>query len=182
MVTVTGYWFAWTQFGLTITLAAVEITGSDSAVSWIYLANPIVTVSLAYVLPHLLERWLPPLQMQILGVSIIGLGLIAVGVASGFVGVLVAAAIFGVGAVLARPGPDTVLANLAAPSARGTYFGFAALALAVGGGLGNYLGGAIYDVGGGATSPLPRMIFGGVALCTASLLWINRRMFSVVRR
>lgn len=181
VVIVAGYWFAWTQFGLTITLAAVELTGSDRAVSWIYLVNAAVTIALGYILPRLLERWLTPLQMQIVGVATIGLGLIAVGLSNGFSGVLIAAGIFATGAVMARPGQETVLANLARPSARGTYFGIAALALAVGGGLGNYLGGVIYDVGGGAASPLPWTIFGGVALLTAVLLWINRIRFSVVR-
>lgn len=178
---VAGYWFAWTQFGLTITLAAVEITGSDRAVSWIYLVNAVVTVALGYVLPRFLERWLPPLQLQIAGVITIGLGLMAVGFASGFNGVLVAVAIFAIGAVMARPGQETVMANLAHPSARGTYFGIASIALAVGGGLGNYFGGVIYDVGGGAESPLPWIIFGGVALITSALLWVNRVRFSVVR-
>ncbi|MCO5216755.1 MAG: MFS transporter [Thermomicrobiales bacterium] len=181
VVIVAGYWFAWTQFGLTITLAAVELTGSDRAVSWIYLVNAAVTIALGYALPRVLERWLTPLQMQIAGVATIGLGLMAVGFSSGFSGVLIAAAIFAIGAVMARPGQETVLANLALPSARGTYFGVAALALAVGGGLGNYLGGVIYDIGGGAASPLPWTIFGGVAMVTAVLLWINRVRFSVVR-
>lgn len=181
VVIVAGYWFAWTQFGLTITLAAVELTGSDRAVSWIYLVNAAVTIALGYALPRVLERWLTPLQMQITGVVTIGLGLISVGFSSGFSGVLIAAAIFAIGAVMARPGQETVLANLALPSARGTYFGIAALALAVGGGLGNYLGGVIYDIGGGAASPLPWTIFGGVAMLTAVLLWINRDRFSVVR-
>ncbi|MCA9834349.1 MAG: MFS transporter [Thermomicrobiales bacterium] len=181
VVIVAGYWFAWTQFGLTITLAAVDITGSDRAVSWIYLVNAIVTIALGYVLPRFLERWLPPLQLQIAGVATIGLGLMAVGLASGFNGVLIAVAIFAIGAVMARPGQETVMANLAHPSARGTYFGIASIALAVGGGLGNYLGGVIYDAGGGAESPVPWLIFGGVALTTSALLWFNRNRFSVVR-
>ena len=105
----------------------------------------------------------------------------AVGLASGFNGVLIAVAIFAIGAVMARPGQETVMANLAHPSARGTYFGIASIALAVGGGLGNYLGGVIYDAGGGAESPVPWLIFGGVALTTSALLWFNRNRFSVVR-
>jgi DHA1 family multidrug resistance protein-like MFS transporter len=178
---VAGYWFAWTQFGLTITLAAVEITGTDRAVSWIYLVNAVVTVGLGYLLPRLLERWLSALQMQIAGIVTIGTGLLLVGLADGFAGVLVAAGVFAVGSVMARPGQETVLANLAHPSARGTYFGFAALALAVGGGLGNYLGGVIYDVGGSGSSVLPWMVYASVAWITAVLLWINRERFSTVR-
>lgn len=178
---ITGYWFAWTQFGLTITLAAVAITGTDRAVSWIYLVNAIVTIGLGYTLPRLLERWLTPLQMQITGIATIGSGLLLVGLAGGTPGVLLAAAVFAMGAVMARPGQETVLANLASPSARGTYFGFAALALAIGGGLGNYLGGVIYDLGSDGTSPMPWMLFASVAFATALLLWLSRERFSAVR-
>lgn len=178
---VAGYWFAWTQFGLTITLAAVAITGTDRAVSWIYLVNAGVTILLGYALPRLLERWLSSLQMQIAGVITIGIGLLLVGMANDIVGVMLAAGVFAMGAVMARPGQETVLANLARPSARGTYFGFAALGLAIGGGLGNYLGGVIYDLGGDGTSPLPWIVFGAVAFITATLLWLNRAEFSAVR-
>lgn len=178
---VAGYWFAWTQFGLTITLAAVVITGTERAVGWIYLVNAAVTIALGYTLPRVLERWLSPLQMQIMGIATIGGGLLLVGLAGGTPGVLLAAGVFALGAVMARPGQETVLANLAHPSARGTYFGFAALALAVGGGLGNYLGGVVYDLGGDGTSPVPWLVFGGVAFATALLLLVNRHRFSAVR-
>lgn len=178
---VTGYWFAWTQFGLTVTLAAVAITGTERAVSWIYLVNAVVTIALGYTLPRLLERWLTPLQMQIMGITTIGVGLLLIGLAGGIPGVLLAAGVFAIGAVMARPGQETVLANLASPSARGTYFGFAALALAVGGGLGNYLGGVVYDLGQGGASPLPWIVFGCIAFTTALFLWLNRERFSVVR-
>lgn len=178
---VAGYWFAWTQFGLTVTLAAVALTGTEKAVSWIYLVNAAVTIALGYTLPRLLERWLSPLQMQIAGTATIGIGLLVIGLAGGTPGVLIAAAVFAVGAVMARPGQETVLAGLARPSARGTYFGFAALALAIGGGLGNYLGGVIYDLGGNGTSAMPWLVFASVAFTTAILLWINRARFTEVR-
>lgn len=181
VLVVSGYWFAWTQFGLTITLAAVAITGAERAVSWIYLVNAVVTVSLGYVLPRVLERWLSALQMQIAGVLAIGLGLLMVGLATDLTGILLAAGVFSVGAVMARPGQETVLADLVSPSARGTYFGISASVFAIGGGLGNYLGGVIYDVGGDGTSPLPWIVFSCIALATAALLWLNRERFGAAR-
>lgn len=180
LIILTGYWFAWTQFGLTISLAATEIAGTDSAVSWIYLVQAVITVGLGYTLPRLLERWLTSLQLLIAGTAVIALGLLAVGVATGTPGVLIAAAVFSLGAVLARPGQETITANLADPAARGTYFGVAALSLAVGGGLGNYLGGVIYDLGGDGAS-LPWIIYAAIALSSATGLWLLRRDFSTVR-
>lgn len=122
-----------------------------------------------------------PLHQQALGISILGCGLLLVGAADGFLGVCLAAGVFATGAVIARPGQETVMAGLADPRSRGTYFGIAMLALAVGGGLGNYLGGVIYDLGGAGTSPVPWIVFAAVAFTTAGLLWINRARFSVVR-
>jgi MFS family permease len=83
--------------------------------------------------------------------------------------------------VLARPGQETVTANLADPAARGTYFGVAALSLAVGGGLGNYLGGLIYDMGGDGGNQMPWMIYAAIALASALGLWFLRQQFSIVR-
>lgn len=180
LLILTGYWFAWTQFGLTIALAAAEIAGTDTAVSWIYLVQAVITVGLGYTLPRLLERWLTPLQLLIAGTAVIALGLLTVGFATGTPVILLASAVFSLGAVLARPGQETVTANLADPAARGTYFGVAALSLAVGGGLGNYLGGVIYDLGGG-TGPAPWVVFASVSLAAAFGLWLLRDAFSAVR-
>jgi len=176
-----GYWFAWTQFGLTISLAATDIAGTDSAVSWIYAVNAVITVGLGYLLPRWLERWFTSLHLLIIGTGVIGLGLLAVGMATGVPSVLLAAAIFSLGAVLARPGQETVTANLADPAARGTYFGVAALSLALGGGLGNYLGGLIYDAGRDGAAQFPWLVYAGIALTSATGLWTLRRDFSIVR-
>lgn len=155
LIILSGYWFAWTQFGLTISLVAVDIADTESAVSWIYLVNAVVTIGLGYFLPRFLERWLTSLELLVAGSMVIGVGLLAVGMFNHVVGVLFAAAIFSIGAVMARPGQETVTANLADPSARGAYFGVAALSLAVGGGLGNLVGGLIYDIGKDGASHLP---------------------------
>lgn len=176
-----GYWFVWTQFGLTFTLVAVSITGSERAVSWIYLVSAIITVGLGYTLPRLLERWLADIQLQIAGISILGVGLLTIGVASDLVGVLLAAAIFSIGAVMARPGQESVLAGLADPKARGTYFGISSSVFAIGGGLGNFLGGLIYDLGSGGASAGPWLVFGLIACATACLLWRYRGAFNATR-
>lgn len=174
-----GYWFAWSQFSLTLTLAATEIAGTETAVAWIYGVNAVITVALGYALPRLLERRLTPLAMLTAGTAITAIGLGLVGLASGVTGVLVAAAVFSVGSVLARPGEQTVTADLADPAARGTYFGVAALSLAIGGGLGNVLGGVIYDLGQRNGLPaLPWLIFCLIGLATAAGFRLLRHRFA----
>jgi hypothetical protein len=60
---------------------------------------------------------------------------------------LACVACFSLGALLVAPSQQTVTAELANPAALGSYFGVAALALALGGGLGNLAGGALYGLG-----------------------------------
>lgn len=182
VVLLTGFWFAWTQFQLTITLAATDITGTDRAVSWLYLVNTAVVIGLGFTLPRFLERWWKPIDLLWVGTLVLGGGLGAVAFASSTFGILLAAGIFSIGMVLARPGQETVTANLSDPAQRGTYFGVAMLSLAVGGGFGNLLGGVIYDFGKAHDlQALTRGIFFAIAAASAVGLFANRRSFSAVR-
>jgi DHA1 family multidrug resistance protein-like MFS transporter len=85
---------------------------------------------------------------------------------------LFAVLIYSLGVVLARPCEQTVSAGLANPMALGSYFGVAALAVAFGGGLGNFAGGLLYDVGARLGLPaLPWLIFAAIGLVAAAGLW-----------
>lgn len=181
LVLLAGHWFAWTQFGLTVTLAATDIAGTENAVAWIYLAQTTITILLGYTLPRFLERWLSSLQLLIYGTAVMGLGLLMIGMASGIGLVLIAAALFSIGSVMARPGQETTTANLADPRAPGAYFGIASWSLAIGGGLGNYLGGAIYDIGQVGHPMIPWVVFATIACGSAAGLWAMRGPFSAVR-
>ena len=65
-----------------------------------------------------------------------------------------------------------MVASLANPVALGSYFGVASLAVAFGGGLGNFAGGALYDVGDRLHQPaLPWLIFGAIGLVAAAGIW-----------
>jgi len=183
LVMATGYWFVWTQFSLTVTLAATDIAGTSAAVSWIYLINTGVTIGLGFLLPTFLSRWLRPIGLLLWGMVILSVGIALVGFATGTPTILFAALVFSIGVVLARPGQETVTANLADPTARGTYFGVAYFSMAIGGGLGNLVGGLAYDYG--KTHDLahaPWMLFAMVGMISTVGMWIYRREFGVVRR
>jgi DHA1 family multidrug resistance protein-like MFS transporter len=178
-----GYWFSTTQFGLTITLAATHITGTTAAVSWIYAVNAAATIGLGYALPRFLERWFSSLSLLILGTAVVGIGLALVGFSESTLMILVAAAVFSLGSVLSRPGQETVTANLSDPAARGTYFGVAALSVAIGGGLGNFLGGVVYGKQSGDGNALSAwLLFAGIALATSFALWCYRVWYGHVDR
>ena len=183
LILMSGYWFAWTQFSLTITLAATDIAGTVSAVSWIYLVNTGVTVGLGYFLPTWLGKWLKPIDLVIWGMVVLSIGLGLVGFASGTPSILFAAAVFSIGVVISRPGQETVTANLADPAARGTYFGVAYLSMAIGGGLGNLIGGVAYDYGREHDLQLATWImFAAIGAISTIGLWLNRSSLGIVRQ
>lgn len=181
LLLLTGHWFAYSQFGLTVTLAATDISGTRSAVAWIYLAQTIVTIGLGYLLPRFLERWFSSINLLIIGTAGMGLGLLLIAPAASIVPVILAAIVFSLGSVIARPGQETVTANLANPRAPGAYFGIASWSLAIGGGLGNYFGGAIYDIGKQTWPAMPWIVFAVITWASALGLWHWRAQFGEVR-
>jgi DHA1 family multidrug resistance protein-like MFS transporter len=167
-----GYWFMATQFNLSLTLTAAAIAHTEAVVAWIYGINAGVTILFGYILPRVLERRVAALPMLMLGVVLTAAGMFAVGASHTMLTLLSSVVLISFGSVLVRPGEQTVTANLARPVARGSYFGIAALSLAIGGGLGNYAGGIIYDLGEHHDLPaLPWLIYGIVGTVTAAGLW-----------
>lgn len=181
LILLAGHWFAYSQFGLTVTLAATDISGNESAVAWLYLAQTLVTVIFGYTLPRFLERWWSPLRLLIYGTTIMGVGLLLIGLSPSIGFVLIAAAVFSIGSVLARPGQETVTANLADPRQPGAYFGIASWSLAIGGGAGNYLGGVIYDLGQAGHPMIPWAIFAALTFGSSIGMWVLRASFGTVR-
>ncbi len=167
-VLLVGYWFLWVQFLISLPLAATSL-GNPSAVSWMYAINSGMTVFLGYPVLRLSERYLQPLQILTLGVVLMGLGYGGVALASGVPVLLMCVVLISGGVLLAFPSQQTVTANLANPASLGSYFGVSALALAIGGGLGNLSGGLLYDAGRSLDVPaLPWVVFCTVGLLTAT--------------
>lgn len=171
-----GYWFMWVQLTISLPLEARALSGTNDAVSWLYGLNAGMTIVLQYPLLRLAGRRLGPLPILIGGMALMALGLGSVPLAGSVAGLLGAVALFSVGAVLATPTQQTVLAGLANPAALGSYFGVSALALAFGGGLGTSGGGFLYGLGQRLGLPaLPWLAFCGVGLAaTVGLLLFHR--------
>lgn len=171
-----GLWFMWVQFSVAVPLRATDISGTVDVVGWIYLLNAGMSIVLQVPLVSLLSRWLPSIPMLGIGMLVMAAGLGGVALAHTTLALLGCMAIFITGQLLAMPSQQTATADLADPNALGSYFGVGMLALAVGGGIGNYAGGALYDLGQARAMPaLPWIIFSAVGLITGSgLLWLER--------
>lgn len=173
-----GYWFMWVQLTISLPLAARALAGTADAVSWLYALNAGMSVVLQYPIVRLAERWLRPLPLLTLGMMLMALGLGSVAFVGTIGALLASVAVFSLGALLAAPGQQTVAADLANPTALGSYFGVNALALALGGGIGNYAGGALYGLGREIGIPaLPWLVCLAVGVGSAAgLAALDRRL------
>jgi len=184
-----GYWFMWVQLSISLSLAAqrwgvplLPTPWGDfniNGVAWIYGLNAGLTVVLQYPVLRLAERWLRSMPIVVVGTVLMALGLGFVAFTGSLATLLICVALFSVGAMLVQPTQQTVTAELADPSALGSYFGASALALALGGGLGNFLGGWLYDASERWHTPtLPWLIFCGIGLSVAVGLLLLDRMLT----
>jgi DHA1 family multidrug resistance protein-like MFS transporter len=160
-----GYWFMWVQLSISLPLKAVALSGTSDAVSWLYAINAGMSIVLQYPLLRLMERWLKPLGILKVGITLMALGLGCVAFVSSVSLLLGCVALFSLGALLVSPSQQTVTAGLASPAALGSYFGVAGFALAIGGGLGNYAGGWLYGLSTQLGSPaLPWLVFAAAGI------------------
>lgn len=185
-----GYWFMWVQLSISLPLAAqrfhvpalptpfgpVAING----VAWVYALNAGLTVVLQYPLLRLVERWLSGLLIVVLGTALMATGLGCVALTTGFPTLLGCVALFSVGSLLVQPTQQSVTAAFADPRALGSYFGLSALALAIGGGAGNYAGGRLYDLAAQwHTFALPWLLFATVGSSVSVGLLVLHRVQTV---
>jgi MFS transporter, DHA1 family, multidrug resistance protein len=142
-----GFWFLWSQLSIGVALVAVQLAGSRDAVSWVYTLNSVMSIALQIPMMRFLEHRVAPTLTLALGLGLMALGLGAVMFVSSIAGLLVCVAVFSFGGLIASPVQQIITARMADPRALGSYFGVSALALAFGGGLGNYFGGVLYGLG-----------------------------------
>jgi DHA1 family multidrug resistance protein-like MFS transporter len=172
-----GYWFMWVQLTLSVPLKATALSGDESSVGIIYAVNAVITIALQVPLIRFLGKRLRPLPALVVGLGIMSLAMGSIAATQTFSALLLCIAVFSIGNLIATANQSTVIAGMAQPDARGAYFGVSAVALAVGGGLGNLIGSALY--GASTTNGLPAvpwLIIGGVGAISTLGLWVmNRR-------
>jgi DHA1 family multidrug resistance protein-like MFS transporter len=144
-----GYWFLWVQLAISLPLAAQRFAplvvatplgrwqlGGGAAV---YVVNAGVTIALQYPVLAVAERWLRPRRILLAGVLVMGVGLGLIALSTSMAGLLACVALFSLGAMVVQPVQQSLTVEMADPATVGSYFGFGALALAFGGGLGTIL-------------------------------------------
>ncbi len=172
-----GYFLLWSQLSIGVSLKAEDLAGTERAVSWVFLTNTAFAIGLQYPVVRWLEPRLKPLPGLIFGTALmtLGLGLIALVPSIGWL--LACVAVFATGTLIMLPNQQTLMAGLANEKALGSYMGFSALGLAVGGASGNFVSGALYDLGKKLAFDdlLWLVLFGVGTLTVLGLLWFGRQ-------
>lgn len=172
-----GYWFVVMQINISFPLLAETLTKSKSSASVFFLFSSGLTLILQYFLVRRLQRHLKSHQLLIAGTLVMTLGTWLIGTSANFAAFLWWIAVYTFGWLVGRPMIDVLVAHLAHPKALGLYVGFSGVSIGVGGGLGNFMGGFLYDLGKLHSLPmLPWSVFAAVGIMTAlALVWFFRR-------
>ncbi|WP_034386469.1 MFS transporter [Deinococcus sp. YIM 77859] len=172
-----GYFLLSTQLNVAVTLKAVTLAG-PGATGPLYGLSAGLSVLLQYPLLRFVERRVRTRAALVAAVLTVGLSLGLMGFAVTFPQLLACVALYSLGTMLVYPTQQTLTARLAPPGLTGSYFGFSAISLGLGGAVGNLLGGVLMDAGERAGLPLlPWLTLMGVGVLTAlGLRWALREV------
>ncbi len=102
---------------------------------------------LQYPLLRFTERHLRVRTVLVGAVLTVAVALGLMGLAQTFAQLLACVALYSLGTMLVFPMQQTLTARLAPEGLVGSYFGFSAISLGLGGAVGNFVGGALVDAG-----------------------------------
>ncbi len=170
-----GYFILSTQINVAVTLKAIALAG-NGATGPLYGLSAGLAVLLQYPLLRLVERFVPVRSALVAAVLLVGAALGLMSVAATFPQLLVCVALYSLGTMIVYPTQQTLTARFAPPERVGSYFGFSAISLGVGGAVGSVLGGALVDGGAGLGFPaLPWLTLAVIGVVTAlGLRWALR--------
>jgi MFS transporter, DHA1 family, multidrug resistance protein len=151
-----GFWFLWAQLNIAVPLAAVRIGGPSFGATLAGLAfaiNAAPAILIQYPLARYVGERYTPRVVLAASVALSGAGMALVFVTPSIAIFVVGIAVFALARMLVWPTVNAVTADLAPAHMLGAYFGFGALAVAIGAGLGQFLGGLLFDIATASRQP-----------------------------
>jgi DHA1 family multidrug resistance protein-like MFS transporter len=139
-----GFWVIIGQLTITVPLAGAAL-GGKNGVALLLGLNAFLAIPLQYPLVRYAERFLTATQILAGSMALTGMGLIVVFLAPNFGWQIIGIAITTVGSLAISPITNAITAQIAPQRAIGAFFGFSALAVGLGG-LGQVIGGSIFDL------------------------------------
>ncbi|MFN8475618.1 MAG: MFS transporter [Anaerolineae bacterium] len=149
-----GYWFLFNQLFLSLPLYVSYVSGSDAVVGQVLAIYSGFALIAQYPVVAWASRRFPPFAMMTVGCGLMAAGMaglafmpstLAPWVSLAVLLFAVPLVVYTLGDLLVQPTIAAITGDMARPEALGSYFGFSALGLAIGGGLGNALGGVLFD-------------------------------------
>lgn len=173
-----GYWFVAVQINISFPLLVEHLTGNRDYIGIMFALNAGMTVLLQYPLIRLLDRWLQPQHILVIGVLTMSAGVGSIALVQRIEALLACVAVFALGTLITRPTQQTLIAAMADERALGTFLGVSALALAIGGGGGNAIGGWLIDAARQWQQPaLPWIVFCLVGVASGLGLLLLTRLY-----
>ena len=143
----TGIWYIYMQLYFTIPLQLYQQTGNKMAVSLVNLVVAGVVILFQYPIVKYLTGCRPFLTSLTIGALALGVGSLTVGLSGSLVGIIIGLVLFGYGIIIVEPVQYDLTSRLANDELLATYFGFASLAIAIGGGVSQSVGGWLFQQG-----------------------------------
>ncbi|WP_372593887.1 MFS transporter [Actinotalea sp.] len=171
-VLASSLWFLVSQLYLVVPVRAREVLPSTATLGLVYSAAAVLMVVTMLPLSTFTSKRLRPAQVLALGAISLGSGIAVMGLWSSAAGLFVGVGIFTVGQMLTMPTANAIASGYAPDGAVASYFGVQGLAFAIGGMVGNTVGGLLYTVaaGDGAASTVPWFVFLAWGLVLAAVL------------
>lgn len=165
----TGFWAVSGQINISLSLHASAVTGSQTAVKYLLLTNSLMVIAMQYKIAQWLTgRWAPLLQW-VIGCALTGGAFLLLIPLPGMGGMVSAVVIMTLGGMLLRPNDYTMIVGMAPRDSIASYYGFSALAVAIGGSGGQFLGGRLLDVADATgTAWIPWLTFAVIGLVAAA--------------
>ncbi|WP_260258486.1 MFS transporter [Vibrio intestinalis] len=146
LILMTGYWFVSMQINITFPLFIEQITEDRSSVGIMFAVSALITVVLQYPLVKWMQKYCSDSSILIIGIALMSVACLSVAAfEQSYILFLTNVAIFSIGALLTRPTQQNLTASFAKSDAVASFIGISMLSLAIGGGLGNMVGGWLYD-------------------------------------
>ena len=151
-----GYYFMYMQTFLAIPMQAIKLTGNPQAVTLVNLVLAAVIIFGQVPISRVMRRFelMPGIRG---GLLLMAIGLVILGTTDHLGVFLLGFMLFACGEMIVEPANNELISKLAQREVTATYFGFASLALAVGGGLSQGAGG--YLVQSGQEIGLPSLVW-----------------------
>ncbi|CBJ81342.1 multidrug transport protein (MFS family) [Xenorhabdus bovienii str. Jollieti] len=167
VLTLTGYFVLSVQVMLMFPIIIHEITGTPTAVKWMYAIETVISLTLLYPIARWSEKHFRLEQRLMAGLFLMSICMFPIGWVNQLHTLFGLLCLFYLGLVTADPARETLSASLSDPRARGSYMGFSRLGLALGGAIGYTGGGWLYDTGRVLNMPqLPWILLGLSGLIT----------------